>query len=93
MDTHTEIVARLDLADEGQRRLHDFIHRMHTGRRPTLRALKMQQINGTIWEAAEWLRTADPRFSVIEWLPDGSGLRMQHMPSRAAAISALRSVR
>lgn len=89
---HTVIAEKLDLADEGQRRLYDFIRRMHTGRWPTLRALKMLQVRGTIYEAAEWLRVHNQRYAVIERLPDGSGLRMQHMPTRAAAIAALRSI-
>lgn len=87
------IVATLDLADEGQRRLHDFMMRMHTGRWPTLRALGMRQsADGTIVEAAEWLRMSE-RYSLIEWRPDGNGLDMRPMSSRAAVLSALRAVR
>jgi len=87
----TTVVARLDLTDEGQRRLHDFILRMHTGRWPTLRALAMRQgADGRLYEAAEWLRTVE-RYSLIEWRADGNGMRIQPMLSRSAALSALRS--
>src|SRR5579871_393881 len=88
------IVAKLDLTNEGQRRLHDFIRRMHTGRWPTLRALGMRQLpDGTIIEAAEWLRTLEPSYMVIEWRSDGNGLRMQQMKSRHSAQHTLRSAR
>lgn len=93
MSQITTIVAKLDLADEGQRRLHDFIRRMHTGRWPMLRALAMRQgADGRLYEAAEWLRTVE-RYSLIEWRADGNGMQVQPMPSRTAALSALRSAR
>lgn len=84
------IEATLDLTDEGQRRLHDFIRRMHTGRWPTLRALGMGQIGGKLYEAAEWIRTAEPRFGLIEWRADGNGMSMRPAASRREALAELR---
>lgn len=86
------VVAKLNLEDEGQRRLYDFIMRMHVGRRPTLRLLGMRQVNGVIIEAAEWLRTASPSYSLIEWRPDGNGMSTQPFSSGRSALAALRAV-
>jgi hypothetical protein len=89
--TMPRIVAKINLSDDGSRRLHDFIRRMHTGRWPTLRALGMRQRrDGTIIEAVEWTRTAVPRYAVIEWRADGNGMRMKRMPSRKAALAAMK---
>ena len=87
------IVAKLNLENEDQRRLHDFIRRMHTGRWPTLRAHGMRQVNGVIIEAAEWLRVAGSRYSLIEWRPDGNGWASIPFTTRRAVLAALRAAR
>lgn len=82
-----EIVAKLDLSNEGQRRLHDFFRRMHTGRWPTLRTIKMRQLaDGSLVEAAEWLRHG-PRYGVVIWGSDGNSWHYQEAASRSAAIA------
>lgn len=88
----SEIIAKLDLADEGQRRLHDFFRRMHTGRWPTLRVIKLRQLaDGSLVEVAEWLRVHGSRYSVIEWGADGNSWSCQEVASRRAAIAAFNS--
>lgn len=82
-------LARLDVHDEAQRRLHDLIWRMHSGRWPLLRCLGMRQIDGTIYEAVEWLRRTSPHFAVVSWRPDGLGLSWHDAPSARAARLAL----
>ena len=86
------IVAKLDLANDLQRELHAFFQRMHTGRWPTLRALAVKQHrDGTIVEAAEWVREKGRRFAVVEWSTRGGLLawRCTTMPTAKAALSAL----
>lgn len=88
------IVAKLDLADDLQRELHAFFQRMHTGRWPTLRALAVkQQKDGTIVEAAEWVREKSSRFAVVEWSTRGGRLawRCKPMASAKEAIGAVRA--
>lgn len=85
----TTVAAKLDLHDDNQRRLHDLIERMHGGRRPILRALRMRQIDDVIFEAVQWPRMVTPRFSVIEWQPDGLGLRWKDAQSARAALTML----
>jgi len=82
-------LARLDLHDEAQRRLHDLIWRMHSGRWPLLRCLGMRQVDGVIHEAVEWLRRPSPHFAVLRWRPDGFGLSWRDAPSARAAPLAL----
>lgn len=86
------IVAKLDLASEDQRRLHDLIRRMHSGRWPLLRCLGMRQINGVLYEAVGWQRMAQPSFSVVTWRSDGLGLCWRDQPSVAAAMMSLRRI-
>lgn len=83
------ILAKLDLADEGQRRLHDLIRRTHTGRWPVLRSLGMRQIGGVHYEAVEWLRVATPSYSVMRWQPDGLGMQWTDCESVADALVVL----
>ena len=86
------IVAKLDLADDLQRELHAFFQRMHTGRWPALRALAVkQQKDGTIMEAAEWVREKRERFAVVEWSKRGGILSSRDKPMRTAkaALAAL----
>ena len=88
------IVAKLDLADDLQRELHAFFQRMHTGRWPTLRALAVkQQKDGTIIEAAEWVREKSSRFAVVEWSTRGGRLAWRCKPMKTAreAINGLRA--
>jgi hypothetical protein len=90
------IVAKLDLADDLQRELHAFFQRMHTGRWPVLRALAVkQQKDGTIVEAAEWLRETTNHFSVIEWSARDGKLAWfcTHTPSKHAALAHLSALR
>lgn len=88
------IVAKLDLADELQRELHAFFQRMHTGRWPALRALAVkQQKDGTIVEAAEWVREKGSRFAVVEWSARDGVLswRFKAMKTAREAINGLRA--
>lgn len=79
------VVATLDLANADQRRLHDLIRRMHTGRWPLFRCLGMRQIDGVLYEAVEWLRMAKPTYGVVTWQMDGLGLSWRDQPSALAA--------
>lgn len=87
------IVAKLDLTDEGHRRLHDLIARMHGGRRPTLRAIAIRQIGDLLHEAVEWLNAATPSFAVVTWQTDGHGLSWRKVKSEAAARALLKAIR
>lgn len=87
------IVAKLDLSDPGQRRLHGLIVRMHGGRQPTLRALDMRQIGNAIHEAVQWFPTATPSYAVICWQADGRGLSWRETPSEAAARAMLKALK
>lgn len=89
--TMPPIAARLDLADEGQRRLHDLIRRMHTGRWPLFKCLGMRQINGVLYEAVEWLRIAEPSFGVVTWRSDGLGMTWHEAETAERARSVLRA--
>ncbi len=89
------IVAKLDLSDELQRELHGFFQRMHTGRWPTLRTLALRQApDGTLIEAAEWIRQPRDRFAVIEWsVRDGRLTWRCHLkPSQRAALTAMHAI-
>jgi hypothetical protein len=89
------IVATLDLSDELQRELHGFFQRMHTGRWPTLRTLALRQApDGTLIEAAEWLRQKRSHFAVVEWAVRDGRLtwRCHPNPSQRAAITAMRAM-
>lgn len=89
------IVAKLDLSDGPQRELHAFFQRMHTGRWPALRTLVLRQAkDGTLMEAAEWLREPRERFVVVEWTVRDGRLtwRCRTMTSARAAISAVRAM-
>ncbi len=44
-------VAKLDLTDEAQRRIHELVHRFQSGRWPLFRCLGMRQVSGTLYEA------------------------------------------
>ena len=89
------IVAKLDLTDEGHRRLHDLIARMHGagGRPPTFRALAIRQIGNVLHEAVQWLNSAAPSFAVVTWQADGLGLSWKDVASRATAMEALAAIR
>ena len=89
------IVAKLALTDEGHRRLHDLIARMHGagGRPPMFRALAIRQIGNVLHEAVEWLTTATPSYSVVTWRADGRGLNWREVKSEAAARTLLKSMR
>ena len=85
--------AARDLTDEGHRRLHDLIARMHGagGRPPMFRALAMRQIGNVLHEAVEWLNLATPSYAVVTWRADGRGLSWREVKSEAAARALLRS--
>ena len=89
--TMPQIAARLDLAKEGQRRLHDLIRRMHTGRWPLFRCLGMRQIDGVLYEAAQWLRMAKPSFGVVTWRADGLGLTWEETETAEQARARLKA--
>ena len=86
------VVARLDLEDADQHRLHGLIQRMHSGRWPLFRLLGMRQIAGVLYEAVEWLRMAKPQFGLVTWRSDGLGLCWRDQPSVAAAMMSLRRI-
>lgn len=86
------IVAKLDLADEDQARLHRLIERFHAGRRPIFRCLGMRQVGGVVVEAVEWLRgtaSSSPRFGVVRWQADGCGLSWVLFATAKAARDAM----
>lgn len=89
------IVARLDLSDEHQRAMHDFIRRSHSGRWPLWRALAMRQVGPYIFEAARWQRRSaaqEGRFCLLRWEPTRGAVQWQAMPSQRAALAALKAV-
>jgi hypothetical protein len=86
------IAAKLDLSDDNQRTMHDFIRRSHTGRWPLWRALAMRQVGPYIFEVAGWQRRALPRearFCLVRFEPAACAVQWQAMPSRKAALAAL----
>ena len=87
----TSSLATLDLTDE-QREVCLTIQRMHSGRWPLFRMLGMTQIEGVIFEAAEWVRRSKhqkPSFCVIRWCPDTLGLSWKTATSANAALAML----
>ncbi len=78
-----------DLSDEAQKRVHGLIQRFHTGRWPLFRCLGMQQVNGVIFEAVQWLRIEPPQLAVVRYEPDGLGLSWRRYNSSKAALAAL----
>lgn len=82
-------LAKLDLQNEGQRSLHDLIRRLHTGRWPLFRCVAMRQIDGVIFEVVQWCGKHEGGYSVIHWLPDGSGMTWQDAPTKKAALKIL----
>lgn len=93
--SHTipRIVARFDLANEHQRRLHDLLQRFHAGRWPLFRCLGMRQIGGELHEAAEWAQMNKPTFSVICWRSDGLGLSWQDAETAEQARAMLKALK
>ena len=89
------IVAKLDLSDPGQRRLHALIARMHGagGRPPMFRALAIRQIGNVLHEAVEWLNLATPSYAVVTWRADGRGLSWREVKSEAAARALLKAIK
>lgn len=83
------IAGSCKLADDAQQRVHELIQRFHTGRWPLFRCLRMQQIEGIVFEAVQWLRVEPPQFAVVKYHQDGHGLSWQRHPSRKAALAAL----
>lgn len=90
-----QLVARLDPADERQRFLYAAMQRMHSGRWPLFSSLGMLQIGACIYEAAEWLRARGGRrrYSLVRWDLAACSFSWQDVPTRAAALSALRAHR
>ena len=87
------VVARLDLEDVDQHRLHGLIQRMHSGRKPLFRCLAMRQIAGSVIEAAEWAQMNKPTFSVIYWRADGLGLSWQDAGTAEQARAMLKALK
>jgi hypothetical protein len=56
---------------------------------PTFRALGMRQVNGVLYEAVQWCRMAKPMFNIVEWRPDGLGMRFHPASSARQAKRAL----
>lgn len=86
------VVARLDLEDADQQRLHGLIQLMHTGRKPLFRCLAMRQIAGSVVEAAEWAQMNKPTFSLIYWRSDGLGLSWKDAKSATEARAMLKAI-
>jgi len=70
-------LATLDLQEAGQRSLHDVIRRLHTGRWPLFRCVAMRQLDGVIYEVAQWCGKHEGGYSLVRCLPDGSGMTWQ----------------
>lgn len=83
------LVAMLDDNNADQRRLRDLIRRFHSGRWPLFRCLGMRNVNGSLVEAVEWLRTSPSRYSVIHWQSDGCGLFWIAARGSRAALAML----
>jgi hypothetical protein len=90
------IVAKLDLSDEHQRIMHDCIRRTHSGRWPLWRALAMRQVGPYIFEAA-YCQSRSRRasrqasFCLLRWEPMTCAVKWYDMPSRRAALAALKA--
>ncbi len=87
------IAALLNLADENQRRLHDLIKRMHTGRWPLFRLLAMRQIDGVLYEAVQWRGEPPAYYALVTWRNDGQGMTWEPVASADKARSLLRSMK
>ncbi|MBL9005609.1 MAG: hypothetical protein JNJ46_15245 [Myxococcales bacterium] len=87
------VVARLDLEDADQHRLHGLIQRMHSGRWPLFRLLGMRQIAGVLYEAVEWLRMAKPQFGLVTWRSDGLGMSWKDADSADEARAMLKALK
>lgn len=88
------IVARFDLSDENQLLTQDFMRRAHTGRWPLWLMLGLRQVGSIIYEAAQWRPTRKrerPEYVLLRWEPAVVGVSWQKMPSKRAALSALRA--
>lgn len=85
------IAVSLDLSDDAQKRIHELIQRLHTGRWPLFRCLGMRQHGGVIYEAVQWLRFEPGRFAVVEYRQDGRGLSWCRCASKSAAVTTLRT--
>ena len=88
----TSRLATLDLSDERQQVLFQTIQRMHSSRWPLFRLLGMTQIEGVIFEAAEWVRRGKHQkrsFCVIRWSSDTLGLSWKAATSANAALAML----
>lgn len=88
--TSPTVAVSLDLADDAQKRIHELIQRVHSGRWPLFRCLDMRQRDGVIYEAVQWLRVEPARFAVVQYDRDGLGLSWQSYASKNSALSALR---
>lgn len=89
--TTPTVAVSLDLADDAQKRIHELIQRLHSGRWPLFRSLGMRQHEGVVYEAVQWLRVEPPRFAVVEFRQDGFGFSWRPYASGRAALAALRS--
>ena len=86
------VLAKMDLFTQEQRSLHDTIRYFHGSQWPVFRSLGMKQTgDGTIYEAVQWGRMTEPKFSVVRWSPDGRGFSWTDHRSTTAALRALRS--
>jgi hypothetical protein len=89
-----KVLAKLELFTTEQRRLHDTIRYFHGSMWPVFRALGIKQSSdGTIYEAVQWGRVCEPKYSVVRWNPDGRGFCWTEHRSSATALRTLRSVR
>lgn len=88
----TSRLATLDLTDDKQQLIRQTIERLHSGRWPLLRMLGLKQIDGVIFEAAEWVRRGkhqERSFCVIRWCPDTLGFSWKTATSANAALAML----
>lgn len=84
----TSIVAVLDLTNDMQRRLHDLLLRMHTGRRSLFaRMHDIRREGSALVELAKWRRGG---FAVVRWAWTANtiGLTWQDCPTLATARQA-----
>lgn len=84
------IVAKLDLSKDGERRTHDFLLRVSTGRWPLWRIFAVRKLDSSLAVVVEWLRMAcEDRYSLVGLSFDPVAMSWQDFRSLSAARLAL----
>ena len=91
----SNIAARLDLDDPGERQAHELVQRFTTGRWKLWRMLGMSRNGKVLFCAVEWRQSshANPaeRYALAEVALDHAGVYWSYHPSATAALAALRA--